>query len=164
MKTILRIVILSVVIFGVAGGLVWGFVSGRGEQAAEAEREAPVKAASRVAAENGRTVLSFDDAAQKANAIGTTVLNATRQQLQGQATGVVVQLQPLLDLKASYNTPRTDLLRTRAAARASAAEYARLLQLNQDGKNASDKSVEAARATAKAMPRLLRMHSKPSRF
>ncbi len=150
MRTTSRIVILSLAIFGVAGGLIWGFISGRGEQAAEAERESPVKVTSRLSSEDGRAVLSFDDAAQRANAIGTSVLYTTRQQLQGQATGVVVQLQPLLDLKASYNTPRTDLLRTRATARASAAEYARLLQLNQDGKNASDKAVEAARATAES--------------
>ncbi len=48
MKSIVRIVILSLAVFFVAGGLIWGFVAGRGEQAAEAERESPVKAPSRV--------------------------------------------------------------------------------------------------------------------
>ncbi len=150
MKSIVRIVILSSAVFIVAGGLIWGFIAGRREQAAEAERESPVKAPSRVTSQNGQTILSFDDAAKRANGISTTVLTATRQQIQEQATGVVVQLQPLLDLKASYNTPRTDLLRARASARASAAEYERLRQLNQNGKDASDKAVEAARATAES--------------
>jgi hypothetical protein len=150
MKSILRIVILSLAVFVVAGGLIWSFIAGRGEQAAEAERESPVKAPSRVTSENGLTVLAFDEAAQKANGINTTALASTMQQVQEQATGVVVQLQPLLDLKASYNTPRTDLLRARASARASAAEYERLRQLNQNGKDASDKAVEAARATAES--------------
>jgi hypothetical protein len=63
---------------------------------------------------------------------------------------MVVQLQPLLDLKASYNTPRTDLIRARASAEASQTEYERLRQLNLNGKNASDKSVEAARASAES--------------
>jgi hypothetical protein len=150
MKSIARIVIFTLVIFAIAGGLIWSFLAGRTEQAAEAQREAPVQAPSRVTTENGHAVLVFDIAAQKANGILTTVLILTKQQMENQATGVVVQLQPLLDLKASYNTPRTDLIRARANARASEAEYERLRQLNQDGKNASDKAVEAARATAES--------------
>ena len=148
MNSILRIVIFSLICIAIAGGLIWGFLAGRSEQAAEAQREAPVQAASLVTSENGHTILTFDAAAQKANGIVTAVLNPDRQELKNQATGVVVQLQPLLDLKASYNTSATELLRARASARASSAEYERLRQLNQNGKNASDKAVEAARATA----------------
>jgi len=150
MKSAIRILFVVVAVGLAAAGLIWGFRAGRGEQAAEVQRESPVEAPSRVSSEDGRAVLAFDDDAQQANEIRTTVLRPIQRQLQGQATGVVVQLQPLLDLKASYNTPRTDLLRTRAAARASAAEYARLRELNGDGKNASDKSVEAARAAAES--------------
>lgn len=148
MKSIFRIVILSLIVLITAGGLIWGFRAGRSEQAAEAERDSPVEARSRVTSDNGRTVLTLDAAAQKANGIVTIVLGSTEQRAESQATGVVVQLQPLLDLKASYNTPATDLLRARANSRASLAEYQRLRQLNEDGKNASDKAVEAARATA----------------
>jgi hypothetical protein len=150
MKSILRIVIFSLIVLITAGGLIWGFLAGRGEQAAEAQRESPVQAPSRVTSEKGHAVLAFDAAAQKANGIITTVLAPTKQQIESQATGVVVQLQPLLDLKSSYNTPRTDLIRARANARASQAEYERLRQLNQDGKNASDKAVEGARARAES--------------
>lgn len=150
MKSVMRIVILVLLALGIAGGLVWGFLAGRGEQAAEAQGEAPVKAPSRVSSENGQTVLSFDAAAQRSNGIVTTVLTSSTQRVQGQATGVVVQLQPLLDLKASYNTPATDLIRARANARASSAEYERLQLLNKDDKNASDKAVEAARAAAES--------------
>ena len=150
MKSAFRIVLLVLIVAVVAGGLIWGFFAGRGEQAAEAQREAPVKAPSRVSSENGLTVLSFDPPAQRANGIVTSVLAPTRQRVEGQATGIVVQLQPLLDLKASYNTPATDLIRARANARASSAEYERLRLLNQDGKNASDKALEAARATAES--------------
>ena len=98
----------------------------------------------------GTLSLSFDASAQKANGIFTTVLSLARQQKENQATGVVVQLQPLLDLKAGFNAPATSLIRARANARASQAEYERLRQLNQDGKNASDKAVEAARAAAQS--------------
>jgi hypothetical protein len=150
MKSTMRILAVSVVLVVIAGGLIWSFLAGRKDQAADARSEAPVKAPSRVTSENGRAVLAFDAASQKANGIVTTVLPAARQQIESQATGVVVQLQPLLDLEASYNTPRTDLVRARANARASETEYERLRQLNQNGKNASDKAVEAARATAES--------------
>ncbi len=150
MKSTLRAVIFFLVIVAIAGGLIWGFLAGRKDQAAEAQSESPVQAPSRVTSENGHTVLAFDAAAQKTNGILTTALIPTKQQIESQATGVVVQLQPLLDLKASYNTPRTDLIRARANARASEAEYERLRQLNQNGKNASDRAVEAARATAES--------------
>ncbi|MHB8390407.1 MAG: efflux RND transporter periplasmic adaptor subunit [Acidobacteriaceae bacterium] len=150
MKSILRILSFSLVVVVIAGGLIWGFFAGRGEQAAEAQRDSPVQAPSRVTSENGHAVLAFDAAAQKANGIVTAILPASQRQIESQATGVVVQLQPLLDLKASYNTPATDLIRARANALASEAEYERLRQLNQNGKNASDKAVEAARATVES--------------
>ncbi len=150
MKRVLRFVFLALAVVLVAGGLIWGSLAGRGEQAAEAQREAPVKAPSRVSSEEGQTVLSFDTATQKANGIVTSVLTGTKQRTEDQATGVVVQLQPLLDLKASYNTPATDLIRSRANARASSAEYERLRLLNREDKNASDKAVEAARAAAES--------------
>jgi hypothetical protein len=148
MKSTMRILVLSVVLLAMVGIVIWSFLAGRKDQATEAQSEAPVQAPSRVTSENGRAVLAFDGAAQKANGIVTTILPVARQQIESQATGVVVQLQPLLDLQASYNTPRTDLIRARANARASETEYERLRQLNQNGKNASDKAVEAARATA----------------
>src|SRR5579859_3752931 len=150
MKTIASTVVVSVVIIGVAGALIWAFVAGRAHEAAEAESEATVVAPSRVKSEDGHAVLLFDTSAQRANGIFTTALSPTRQQMENQATGVVVQLQPLLDLKAGFNSPTTDLIRARASARASQAEYDRLRRLNQDGKNASDKAVEAARATAES--------------
>lgn len=148
MKSFLRIAVFSLLCIALAGGLVWSFLVGRSGQAAEEQSEAPLQAPSRVKVENGHAVLTFDTEAQKANGIVTTVLTATKQQRESQATGVVVQLQPLLDLKSSLNTSATDLLRAQANARASSAEYERLRQLNQDGKNASDKAVEAARAAA----------------
>jgi hypothetical protein len=150
MKSIISAITVFLIIFAIAGGLIWGFIAGRADKAAEAESEAPVQAPSRVKSENGHTVLSFDASTQKANGILTTALSPTRQQIENQAIGVVLQLQPLLDLKASFNTPATDLLRGRANARASQAEYERLRQLNRDDKNASDKAVEAARATAES--------------
>ena len=148
MKSTLRIIVVIIAVIVVAGGLIWGFLAGRKEQSTEAQADSPMQAPSRVASQNGETVLAFDDAAQKTNGITTAVLIHTRQRVELQATGVVLGLQPLLDLKTNYNTAFTDLARARAAAEASLAEYKRLRQLNQDGKNASDKAVEGARAAS----------------
>lgn len=148
MKPILRILVVCVVVLGIAGGLIWGFRSGRSEQAAEEQRDAPVEAPSRVAAEGGKTVLTFDEQAQRANGIVVTTLAADRCSAEAQATGVVLQLQPLLDLKTSYNAALMDIAKARAAAQASQAEYRRLSQLNQGGQNVSEKSVETARAAS----------------
>jgi hypothetical protein len=150
MKPILRILVVCVVVLGIAGGLIWGFLSGRSEQAAEAQRNAPVEAPSRVAAEGGKTVLTFDEQAQRANGIAVTTLAADRRSAETQATGVILQLQPLLDLKTSYNGALMDTAKARAAANASQAEYGRLSQLNQGGQNVSEKSVEAARAASES--------------
>ncbi|HVJ08524.1 MAG TPA: hypothetical protein VM554_09075 [Acidisarcina sp.] len=144
----LRIIVAVAAVIILAGGLIWGFRSRQKEQSAEAETEAPMKAPSRVASQNGETVLTFDESAQKRNGIVTATLLRNRQSAEVQATGIVLQLQPLLDLKASYNSASTDLAKARAMAQASLTEYERLRQLNQDGKNASDKAVEAARATS----------------
>lgn len=150
MKPILRILVVSVVALGIAGGLIWGFRSGRSEQAAEEERDAPVEPPSRVAAEGGKTVLSFDERAQRANGIAVTTLAADRRSAETPATGVVLQLQPLLDLKTSYNAALMDIAKARAAANASQAEYRRLSQLNQEGQNVSEKSAETARAASES--------------
>jgi hypothetical protein len=149
MKCIMRIIIFSLVAIVLAGGLIWGFLAGRTAQSAEAESEAPVQAPSRVASKNGETILTFDAAAQRANGIVTATLSRNKRSVEVQATGVVLQLQSILDLKTSYNTTSTDLVKARATARASLAEYDRLRDLNQNGKNASDKAVETARSFRK---------------
>ena len=150
MKLTMRIIIFSLIAIVLAGALIWGFLAGRTERSAEAEGEAPVQAPSRVALKNGETILTFDAAAQRANGIVTAAVSRDRRSVEVQATGVVLQLQPILDLKTSYNTTSTDLVKARATARASLAEYERLRQLNQDGKNASDKAVETARAASES--------------
>lgn len=150
MKSILRIVILCLVALGIAGGLIWGFRSGRTEQAAEAESDAPIEAPSRVTQVAGKTVLTFNDQAQRANGIVVVTLAAERRSAETQANGVVLQLQPLLDLKSSYDTAQMNLAKARAVAQTSQAEYARLRQLNSSGENVAVKTVEMARATAES--------------
>ena len=150
MKSILRIIVICLVVSGIAGGLVWGFLAGRSEQTADAASDAPVEAPSRVTQEAGKTVLAFDAQAQHVNGIVVATLAPDRRSAETQANGLVLQLQPLLDLKTSYNTARMDIAKARAAAQASQAEYARLRQLNRGGANVAVKTVETARAASES--------------
>lgn len=150
MKSILRIVLVCAVVLGIAGGLIWGFRSGRTEQAAEAQSDATIEAPSRLTQQAGKTVLAFDEKAQQVNGITVAPLAAVRRSGETRANGVVLQLQPFLDLKSSYLTAQMNIVRERAVAQASQAEYARLQQLNSGGENIAVKTVEMARATAES--------------
>lgn len=150
MKTFLRILIVCLIVAGITGALVWGFLTGRSEQTAEAKNEAPVEAPSRIASEDGKTLLTFDQQSQHANGIAVSTVAADRRSAEVQASAVVLQLQPMLDLMTSYNSAQMDNAKARAAAQASQAEYQRLRQLNQESQNVSDKAVEAARAASES--------------
>ena len=150
MKSAFRFAIAVPIIVAVAGLLVWAYRAGRSEQAAEAERDARLEAPSRATQEAGKTVLTFDEQAQHANGIAVTVLRADRRSAEVLVNGVVLQLQPLLDLKASTNSAKTEIAKARAAVQASQAEYKRLLGLNQSSQNVSEKAVEAARAASES--------------
>lgn len=150
MKSAFRFAILAAIALVVAGVLIWAFRAGRSEQAAEDESDAPLEAPSRVAQEAGKTVLTFDADAQRANGIATTVVRADRHSAKVEANGVVLQLQPLLDLQTSVNAANMNIAKARAASQASQAEYKRLSALNQNGQNVSQKSVEAAQAASES--------------
>lgn len=150
MKQSLRIILVLIVVLGIAGVLVAGFVAAKPEQAADTDDEAQIQAPARVTQQGGKTVLSFDAQAQRENGIAATTLRTEHWHEEAQATGVVLQLQPLLDLKTSYNTAQMDIAKARAAAQASEAELKRLQRLNRGSENVSEKAVETARATAES--------------
>lgn len=150
MKQSSRIILVLVMLLGIGGVAVAGFVAAKSEQAADADNDAPIAASSHVSEQDGKTVLSFDAQAQRENGIAAATLQATRWREEEQATGVVLQLQPLLDLKTSYNTARMDIAKAQAAARASNAEYKRLAGLNRGSSNVSEKAVETARSMAES--------------
>lgn len=150
MKPAFRFAVLVAVAIVVAGLLIWAFRAGHSEQAAEEESDTPLEAPSRATEEAGKTVLTFDDGAQRANGIVVAVVRRDRRSEEVQANAVVLQLQPLLDLETSINTANMDIAKARAASQASQAEYRRLSDLNQNGQNVSQKAVEASRAASES--------------
>ncbi len=150
MKQSLRIILVLVIVLGIGGVVVAGFVAAKSEQTADADNDAAIAAPSHVLQHGGKTVLSFDAQAQRENGIAAATLQPNHWREEEQATGVVLQLQPLLDLKTSYNTARMDIAKAQAAAQASDAEYKRLAGLNRGGNNVSEKAVEMARSAAES--------------
>lgn len=146
MKRFIKTFILLLLAAAVVGGLIFAFLEGRKERTAEAEREAPVAAPSRVTAEQGNAVLTFDEAAQRANGLKLQPLARVVRSAEAQGTGVVLQVQSLVDLRTGYNNAETQLAKAQASLASTRAEYERLSKLNQNGKTASDKELEAARA------------------
>lgn len=148
MRQSLRVILVLAVVLGIGGVLVAGFVAAKSEQTADADSDAPIEAPARAVQHGGKTVLSFDGAAQRENGISVATLLTERRRAESQATGIVLQLQPLLDLKKNYNAVLMDLAKAQAAAHASGAEYKRLAELNRGSNNVSEKAVETAQAAA----------------
>ncbi len=69
-----KIIIAALVICGVVGLLVWGFLQGRKEQAIEQEREKPITAANRVFVAQGETMVTLDPVTKKISGIDTKTL------------------------------------------------------------------------------------------
>lgn len=146
MKSALRNIPVVIVLAAVAGVIILGFVARHGDT--DGDDDAAVQAQSHAAQVNGQTVLSFDGRAQHSNGIVVSTLAAARRSPETPAAATVLDLQPLLDLQSKYTAARTSIDQARAAANASEAEYKRLAGLNQNGNNVSEKSIEAAKATA----------------
>lgn len=149
MKSPLRMMIAFLILLGVVVALIWSFRSSRAEEAAD-DNDAAIEGPSHTTQQDGHTVLTFDENAQRDNGIVVKTLPAEQHRGSIQANGVILQLQPLLDAKTARNTALMQLAKAIAAARASQAEYDRLRGLNQKQKNVSDKAVESARVAAES--------------
>jgi len=141
-----KIVVAAIALAGVVGILVWAFVQGRKEAAVEQERERPIKAPTRVAIEKGESVITLDQATQKKSGIAAVPLKAISHQEELRAYGMVMDLQPLVDLRNSFATAKAQVEKTRASLEASRKEYERLKPLH-DNQNVSAKVFQAAEAT-----------------
>ena len=86
---------------------------------------------------------------QAASGLRVRELQAARLQAGAEIYGVVVNLQPLFDLRARYLAAVGDARALRAASVASADEYRRAKGLFEDDRNVSERAVLAAQAQAR---------------
>jgi hypothetical protein len=131
----------------VLAGLIAAYRIGLQDKALDAANDAQIQPPSRATRVGDQVVVRLDNAAQQRDGIGTTPVVAVTFQPATDAIGVILGAQGLVPLAANYAQASMHLAQMQAAERMSSAEYQRLLRLNQNGKNASDKAVEAAHAT-----------------
>ena len=145
-KTRLKPVLAVVGIVALIALLIGGYVLGKGEQAMEAQREAPVATPDRLSVVNGLTTLTLSAAVQAQSGIRVAPVAATSHIRETVAYGTAIDLQPLINLRTRYASALADAETARAAAQASKAEYDRNKVLYQDNRNVSLKVMQAAQA------------------
>lgn len=136
---------LAILLVGLAAIVVWLFFSGKLNTGSQQAATPPV-ATQRVALVNGVTVVMIDISTQVQSGIRTDPLSSANDQAVIAAYGTVLDLQPLLDLRARYASARAEADAARATAAASRQEYERSRLLYQDNQNVSLKTYQAAQA------------------
>jgi hypothetical protein len=115
-------------------------------QGEEEEIETP----SHVTTEAGSTIVVLSPETQAQSDIRTMPLKAATHQDSFNSYGSVISIEPLLDLRTRYLAARAEANVARASLANNRRDYERLLQLNQDNRNISDRAVAAAEAVWKA--------------
>ncbi len=150
MKSLGKKLIFVLVVAAVLGGLVFAFIEGRKESAAEAERERPVKAPRRVEVENGENVVTFDDATRANSGVVLGQLEAISHRQQLRAYGTVVEPGELTDLRNAIVTAKAQFAKTNATVEVARKDYERVKGLFQANQNVSEKVMQAAEGTLRA--------------
>lgn len=140
---------VSIIAIIVVALLIFAFIQGRAEFAKEKEREAPVKAPSRVSAVDGESVVTLDKETQTRSGITIVALKPNTYRQEQQAYATVLQIQDLADARNGYATAQAQLDKAQASLDAARQEYQRLNQLHNDDRNVSDKAFQAGLAALK---------------
>ncbi|MEO8418143.1 MAG: hypothetical protein ABI475_05410 [Methylophilaceae bacterium] len=109
-----------------------------------------IESPSRVGIDAGLTIVTLSPQAQAQSGITTSKLKASTHQNTLSTFGTVLSIDALIDLRTRYLTAKADASVARASLTNSQQEYQRLLQLNRDNRNISDRAVMAAEAAWKA--------------
>ncbi|MBI3851557.1 MAG: hypothetical protein HY298_14965 [Verrucomicrobia bacterium] len=142
MKRKLKTVLVLPFFVLIALGLIFAYLQMSKERAAEAEREKPVAAESKVTRDaSGETIVTVDEETQKRIALQIAALAAAELQPEVKGYGRVLDPAPVAALV-------NELVAAHFAAQASGKEFERL-KLLADQNNASARALEAAEATAR---------------
>jgi len=143
---LLRRVLAAVLMAGIAGLALWGFIAGRGEIAREAERERPVKVPLRTTEVDGQPAVRLDAQAAGVNGIEVAALSPAPYQNQLRGYGTVLDLTPLNDLSNGYANARAQQQMAQAKLAASKAALDRARGLYRNQQNVSLAQFQAAEA------------------
>lgn len=101
-------------------------------------------------AEDGAATINLSPASQQQSGLTTTTLQSSAFQAQASYLGTVIGIEPLVELRTRYLSARADASLARASLSNSQQEYQRLVQLNGDNKNVSDRAVAIAQSALKS--------------
>jgi hypothetical protein len=147
-RSLLAAVIALIVAAAVGALLVQGFIEGRREATAEAQREQPIKPAVEVSRNIfGAPTITLGPDLQRQADIETIEPKAAPYQPQARAYGSVLDLQPFTDLSNTIANAKAQLAIARAKLAASQAAFQRAQVLNKNQQNISTAQLQAAEAT-----------------
>lgn len=130
--------------------VVWGFLAGSRERAAEAESEKIVAVAPRVTQIDDLPAITLDAAGQRHSGLVVQPQASTTHRDEFQAIGTVLSIQDLSALRTAHVSAQAQVDTTNAAAQASAAEYHRLSVLHDEEQDVSTKALQAGEASMRA--------------
>ena len=133
----MAVLIVSVV------AITFAFVSGRKERGAEAERERPVKAQSRVSVEQGEAIVSIDSQTQQKSGITTAALAPTTHQPEQRAYAQVLEMHAWSDARNAYLVAKSQSDKVLAAAEESRTDVQRQKALHTAGSTSAEAMQEA---------------------
>ncbi len=132
--------------------LVWALMYfGRDElhlTAKAPEDQIPVHSA--LSTQGGSAAVRLSAESQAASGIAVQTLEQARADAAAEVYGVVVNVQPLIDLRARYGASVSEVRSLRAAASNSTTDYQRFKKLFEDDRNVSERALLAAEAQWKA--------------
>lgn len=114
------------------------------------EQDEEIESPSYLSQEKGATVVTLSPETQAQSGIESIVLQPSAHQQVVTSFGSVVGIDPLIDLRTRYLSAKSEVEVVRASLANNQQDYQRLLQLNQDNRNVSDRAVASALATVKA--------------
>ena len=136
-------VVIPALLIVMAAALVFAFIGGRKEHAAEAERERPVKAQSRVSVERDETIISIDSQTQQKSNITTATLEATTHQREQRAYAQVLEMRAWSDARNAYLVAKGQSDKIAAAAEESRSDVQRQKALHTAGSTSAEAMQEA---------------------
>lgn len=142
-----RFAFAAVVVVIAAIALIRTFAQARKDppdQDDEKEQEKAIKAPRHVFLQKGRVIVRLSPEAQSLVGIGTAPLPTTREQKQMDAPAVVLPVQDLVNLSASYAASQASLDKAENNLNVSRREYDRLKNLFRNHQTVSAKAFEAA--------------------
>lgn len=146
----LTIIVLQALIIIIMFWLLVFYGKDEYEAYSREEQEEEIASPPRVSTENGAAMVTLSSETQSQSGIVASPLGPSNYQAGLSAFGTVVNLESYSESRTRYLAARAEAGVVRASLANSQQEYQRMLQLNRDDHNISDRALAAAEATWKA--------------